>query len=88
MFQELIKCAKSKDINLKPRLILCDFELAAINAIKTSFENVEVKGCHFHFSQAIKKHIKTSGFETEYTHEIKTKKSSFCLLQIKNKRVY
>jgi sentrin-specific protease 1 len=40
--------------------------LAAINAIKSSFENAEVKGCHFHFSQAIKKHIKTSGFETEY----------------------
>ena len=34
-------------------------------AIKDTFENVEVKGCHFHFSQAIKKHIKTSGFETE-----------------------
>jgi hypothetical protein len=36
MFQGLIKSAKSKDFILKPQLILRDFELAAINAIKTS----------------------------------------------------
>jgi hypothetical protein len=64
MFKQLIHHAKNsneKSFELNPSEIFCDFELAAINAAKTVFPSVSVKGCHFHFCQAIKKHIKSLG---------------------------
>jgi hypothetical protein len=63
MFKELINHAKNSNdsYELNPAEIFCDFELAAINAAKTVFPSVSVKGCHFHFCQAIKKRIKSLG---------------------------
>jgi hypothetical protein len=62
MIKELVNHAKNsndKSYEMNPIEIICDFEVAAINAAKTVFPSVSIKGCHFHFCQALKKRIKS-----------------------------
>jgi hypothetical protein len=63
LFNELKQKSPFK-LNLK--LIVSDFELAAINATKVCFPGITIKGCHFHFNQCIKKNIKSHHLEIEY----------------------
>jgi len=60
-FNKLKSCAINEEFNLKPREVISDFELAAINALREVFPGVVIKGCHFHFCQALKKNIKSIG---------------------------
>ncbi len=48
---ELLNQAIKENYNLKPKEVVCDFELAAINATRQVFPGVEIKGCHFNFFQ-------------------------------------
>ena len=61
--KELLDQSSRENFILKPKEVICDFELAAINAVKQVFPNVVVKGCHFHFCQALKKNIKSAGIK-------------------------
>ncbi|CAF1152382.1 unnamed protein product, partial [Brachionus calyciflorus] len=45
--------AISKNITLNPNRIMADFERASTNAMIYHFPNVIIKGCWFHFRQAI-----------------------------------
>jgi hypothetical protein len=45
---------------------LTDFELAAIHAIQEVFPQTNVKGCTFHFRQAIMRHVGNEGLQTVY----------------------
>jgi hypothetical protein len=66
-YVELFNELKEKaSISLNPKMIVSDFEIAAINAAKMCCPGVVIKGCHFHFNQAIKKNIKSHGLEQEY----------------------
>ncbi len=40
-------------VQMKPSSIIIDFEFAMYNAIKTVFPESIVRGCYFHFGQAI-----------------------------------
>ena len=51
------------------RYVLMDFELAAINAVRQVFPEVSVKGCTFHFRQAIMRRIKQVGLQQAYDSE-------------------
>ncbi|MEO0687130.1 MAG: hypothetical protein AAFY76_19295 [Cyanobacteria bacterium J06649_11] len=33
--------------------VVCDFEVASINAFQTEFPNISIKGCYFHFNQSL-----------------------------------
>ena len=48
------------------RYMLTDYELAAINAIHRVFPEVAVKGCTFHFRQAVLRRIKHEGLQKVY----------------------
>ena len=43
-----------------------DFEQGAIGAFTEEFPGIEVKGCHFHFTQAIWRRIQEIGLITVY----------------------
>ena len=61
---EIIK-QKSEDLGytLAPAEVLTDFELAIIQAVELTFPTTEVKGCFFHFAQALNRKIATLGLQ-------------------------
>ena len=64
---EIIK-QKSEDLGytLAPAEVLTDFELAIIQAVELTFPTTEVKGCFFHFAQALNRKIATLGLQCAY----------------------
>jgi len=44
---------------LSPDLVVMDYEMAAISAAEKVFPGASIQGCHFHFSQAIKRQLST-----------------------------
>ncbi|KAI5645456.1 MULE transposase domain-containing protein [Phthorimaea operculella] len=51
----------------------CDYEMAVINAVKKIFPDVRVKGCFFHFSQAIWKNAVDLGLIKRKKRQLKKK---------------
>lgn len=49
----LFSVIKAQIPEWQPHLFKCDFEIATMNAIRTVFRNVTVKGCYFHYVRAI-----------------------------------
>ena len=64
-FAKLKKTAFELNYLLKHKLVLLDFDKAAISAVKEVFD-CEVIGCYFHFIQSLWKNIQTKGLTTEY----------------------
>ncbi|CAF0941490.1 unnamed protein product [Brachionus calyciflorus] len=52
---------------------MCDFEVALMKSVSSVFPDVNLKGCWFHFSLVIKKHIFSLGFKHKYLNEWKFK---------------
>jgi len=46
--------------------VLTDFELAAIKSIHIAFPEIMVKGCSFHFRQAVMRRVQHEGLKAEY----------------------
>ena len=66
-----------KDLNtcLAPQKIVTDFELAAINAFKATFPNVAIKGCFFHFAQAVWRKVQELGLSKAYRENDQLRKA-------------
>ena len=63
-------CNKLCDKSLNPATFVLDFELAAINSIKSNFEHSKIKACRFHliqnwFKKIKKNHILKYHYESE-----------------------
>lgn len=52
--------------NLRPQIIIADFEIGAINIFKVFFPFAEIKGCLFHLSQNIIKNVKNNGYMNQF----------------------
>ena len=65
----LILKAGQLGFNINPNEILTDFEIAIIQAIQLVFPSTTVKGCYFHFTQAINRKINTMGLRTLYKQD-------------------
>lgn len=57
------------NIILRPAVILTDFEIAAIKAVQVVFPETVQKGCFFHLTQSIWKHIQKAGLTRKYGKE-------------------
>ena len=55
--------------NMQPTRILCDFELAAVNAFQEQFPNATICGCFFHLAQNMQKHLAQQGLRERYNNE-------------------
>ena len=56
------------------KTMVADFEAASWNAIREVIPNIEVKGCLFHFTQAVYRKIGYVKLANEYSKEGETKK--------------
>ncbi|CAF0880244.1 unnamed protein product [Brachionus calyciflorus] len=56
-FTEFVSDAKDMGYTLQPKIIMIDFELAAIKAIRNVFPDCTTQGCYFHFIESIWKNI-------------------------------
>ena len=54
------------DTGALERCFLVDFELAAIDAIGEVFSDAHVKGCTFHFRQAVMHRVSDEGLRPSY----------------------
>lgn len=66
IFNELNAKAQQLGVLLQPTTIIFDFEKGAMNAAIAAFPQINVKGCLFHFTQAIWRHIVSSGLKGAY----------------------
>ncbi|CAF1104867.1 unnamed protein product [Brachionus calyciflorus] len=66
MISNLKKFAIEQGYLLKPIVIISDFEQADINAYNNGFDQIVMKGCHFHFTQCLWKNIQKIGLVDEY----------------------
>lgn len=55
--------------DLNPQVIMSDFELAFMNAARATFDNSAIKGCLFHFTQAIWKKTVSLGLKPQYRED-------------------
>ena len=67
------KVAGEKGYKLEPILMLNDYELAEMNSFKHVFKNIKVRGCHFHYTQAILKNIQAHKLIQEYSINLELK---------------
>ena len=49
---------------------MADFEKAAMNAALREIQGVQVKGCFFHLSQNVYRHVKDSGQQCRYLDDL------------------
>lgn len=68
-YETIFNAVLSLEPNIKPRYIITDFERAAINAINKYFPESDSRGCFFHFSQSIFRHIIQIGLKTVYSED-------------------
>ena len=50
-----------------PKVVILDFEMAAINAFESFFFEIDVQLCHFHWAQAVFRQIVEKGLKHFYT---------------------
>jgi len=55
--------------HLTPIAVQTDFEMPAMNALRECFDNVVIKGCFFHYAQAIWRKTQTLGLATLYMED-------------------
>ncbi|CAF1069668.1 unnamed protein product [Brachionus calyciflorus] len=72
VFGKLKDIAIERNILLSPKSVMTDFEKASTNAFVYHFHDVELKGCWFHFRQAINRNAGLYGLKQHFReHEYK-----------------
>lgn len=69
IFNLLRKKCHSLGLNLNPKVIVADFEIAIHNAIRAEFSDSKVIGCRFHLAQAWFRKIQNLGLVPYYKKE-------------------
>jgi len=63
-YSEIFKFLKTKKPNLKPSMLMVDFENVFISIIKEEFPMVVIRNCFFHFTQCVWRKIQNSDLQT------------------------
>ena len=69
LFRALKDNAGNLNVVLAPELVTCDFESGLIKSIRLEFPNACVRGCYFHFFQAIFRKVQVLGLSQLYVHD-------------------
>ena len=65
-FLSLKQAMLEMDIDFEPLEFLVDFEIALHQSIRLHFPGTLIRGCYFHFNQAIWRWVQTHGFAVLY----------------------
>ncbi|XP_065318870.1 uncharacterized protein LOC135926865 [Gordionus sp. m RMFG-2023] len=68
LFQIILQFCSMKNIRFNPRFGQTDYEAAAISALRFVFPNMSIKGCFFHYSQALWRKCQALGLVSGYLH--------------------
>ena len=68
-YLEFLRAIVTLKPSLKSKIIITDFERAAIKVFATIFPGVEQHGCFFHFAQCIYRRIQGIGLPTRYAND-------------------
>ena len=68
MFSIIKRKMANLDLQFNPTTMMSDFEIGMISTLRLHFPNTELKGCNFHFSQAIWRQTQQLGLTVSY-HE-------------------
>ena len=69
MFQLLQQAAQRFGMQLKPNTVSIDFEMAMINTVQQFFPNSRIRGCLFHYSQAVWRKVQHLGLTVRYRED-------------------
>jgi hypothetical protein len=74
-YRQLLQTLKTKVRHvtghaLKPKRIMCDFELAIMSAVETELPRTEICGCLFHFRQSLYRKLNELGLSRAYKHDV------------------
>ena len=69
-----LECLQSRIPDFNPTHAIADFEQAIKNALIRVFPEIDVRGCPFHFGQAVVKKLKSVGLQTEFLNVQAVKK--------------
>jgi len=61
--------ALANNLVFNPQNVHCDFEAAAINAVRIEL-GVEPNGCLFHYTQSIFRHVQSLGLQVQYNTDM------------------
>jgi hypothetical protein len=62
----LKKVMWERNLVFSAKIIHCDFELALVQAISFSFQEIKIFGCYFHYCQSIYRQVNALGLTTLY----------------------
>ena len=63
-----------------PRSVLCDNEIGLHNAVTNTWPNTTLRGCHFHYTQALWRHLLRVDLVSEYQVENSPIRAAFKML--------
>ncbi|CAK9304106.1 unnamed protein product, partial [Gordionus sp. m RMFG-2023] len=66
VFRVLVEFCAENNIWFNPSMAQTDYEIAAISALKDVFTTMSIKGCYFHYSQALWRKCQTLGLSGSY----------------------
>ncbi|CAL4093584.1 unnamed protein product, partial [Meganyctiphanes norvegica] len=67
VFQEIIKTLQDRILQVKVKSFLLDYEIAAWQGIREAFgNNIQIRGCYFHFSHAVIRKVHFLGLMGAY----------------------
>jgi hypothetical protein len=71
----LCNVALCYDVRFSPKVIQIDFEIAMMNAISRVLINSEIRGCFFHYTQAIWRKVQNLGLTIAFKNNPSVRKT-------------
>lgn len=66
VYRKILRRLKIMNPNVNPKLMLVDYELGFIAAFRKVFPHCTLRGCYFHFRQAVYRKIQKCGLASDY----------------------
>lgn len=69
-YMKLLEELENMCPGLRPTHLLVDFEIAAIQAFKDRYHEIEISGCFYHLAQNVWRKVQSQGLQVYYTFAI------------------